>query len=43
MNCLEIIESSDIENWNEEEIEKVGKIGFDSTLFEGDPEDYSQW
>ena len=31
------------EFWSEEEIEKIGKIGFVSSSFEDDEEDYSKW
>jgi len=31
------------EFWSEEEIEKIGKIGFISSSFEDDDEDYSKW
>jgi hypothetical protein len=30
-------------NWSEEEIENIGKIGLISKSFEQDDEDYSKW
>jgi len=40
-----IIEKKDdeYEFWSEEEISKIGKIGFISSSFEEDNEDYSKW
>ena len=52
-NDVEIVESRIIEDlivkedkwncWSEEELDSIGKIGFLSTSFEDDDEDYSQW
>jgi hypothetical protein len=33
----------DYEFWKEEEINQIGKIGFISSSFEDDEEDYSKW
>ena len=43
-----VIDTSSIEGknwdyWSEEELNSIGKIGFLSTSFEDDDEDYSQW
>ena len=38
-----IVKNADWDYWNEEEINNIGKIGFISTSFEDDDEDYSQW
>lgn len=29
--------------WSENELENIGKIGFDSSAFEEDDEDYTKW
>ena len=52
-NDIEIVENKIIEDiivkneewdyWGEEEINNIGKIGFISSSFEDDDEDYSQW
>ena len=36
-------ENSNYENWSEEELENIGKIGLLSKSFEQDDEDYSKW
>jgi len=36
-------ENINYNNWSEEEIENVGKIGLISKSFEKDEEDYSKW
>ena len=33
----------DYEFWSDEEIDSIGKIGFVSSSFEDDNEDYSKW
>lgn len=34
---------SNYELWSEEELQNIGKIGFQSTMLEDDDEDYSKW
>ncbi|SHO80712.1 hypothetical protein MNB_SV-15-315 [hydrothermal vent metagenome] len=38
-----IDEYKDVDYWSEEEIDSIGKIGFISSSFEDDNEDYSKW
>ena len=33
----------DINLWDDNEVKNIGKIGFHSTSFEDDDEDYSKW
>lgn len=35
--------NNNYELWSEQEIQNIGKIGFESTIFEDDDEDYSKW
>jgi len=37
------VENENWDYWSEEEIDKIGKIGFVSNSFESDDEDYSKW
>lgn len=37
------IENEDYKYWSEKEIKNIGKIGFISSSFEEDSEDYSKW
>jgi hypothetical protein len=39
----EKIKEDDYEFWSDEEIDSIGKIGFVSSSFEDDNEDYSKW
>jgi len=38
-----ILPKDECEFWSEDEIERVGEIGFVSNSFEDDGEDYSKW
>ena len=38
-----LIKGVDWDYWNDEEIDNIGKIGFVSSSFEDDDEDYSKW
>ena len=38
-----ILPKDEYEFWSEDEIERVGEIGFVSSSFEDDGEDYSKW
>ena len=38
-----ILPKDEYEFWSEDEIERVGEIGFASSSFEDDGEDYSKW
>jgi hypothetical protein len=39
----EKLKEDDYEFWSDEEIDSIGKIGFVSSSFEDDNEDYSKW
>jgi len=39
----EKVKDESFSEWNESEINSIGKIGFHSTSFEDDNEDYSKW
>lgn len=40
---LEKISESGYSEWSETELKSVGKVGFHSSSFEDDDEDYSKW
>ena len=40
---IKVKDSKEFEEWNNKELEQIGKIGFVSKSFVEDSEDYSKW